>query len=151
MRKLRPKLRPRRIRTARIQKHCKSVEKRKLRPWSELPRRRNSRPHPQYGWDFPENSGETPETLSELFLEFPSRVRLGSPKPYNSRHLKAPEHFQNTLPPSTAGDASSFRSGSGEDFPIADRSRSGAVLQRYNRLHDLITVATSMARSGALR
>ena len=48
MRKLRPKLRPRRIWTARIQKYCKSVEKRKLRqhgpsflpaklrPWSEL-------------------------------------------------------------------------------------------------------------------
>ena len=57
------------------------------------------------------NSGKTPETLSELFLEFPSRVRLGSPKPYNSRHLKAPEHFQNSLPPSTARDASFFRSG----------------------------------------
>ena len=36
------------------------------------------------------------------------------PQPYNSRHLKAPEHFQNSLPPSTAGDASFFRSGSGE-------------------------------------
>ena len=59
-------------------------------------------------------SGETPETLSERFLEIPSRVRLGSPKPYNSRHLKAPEHFQDSLPPSTAGDASFFRSGSGK-------------------------------------
>ena len=39
MRKLRPKLRPRRIWTARIQKYCKSVEKRKLRPWSEFPPR----------------------------------------------------------------------------------------------------------------
>ena len=68
-------------------------------------------PYTQYGWDFPE---EIPETLSELFLEFPSRVRLGSPKAYNSRHLEAPEHFQNYLPPSTAGDASLFRSGSGE-------------------------------------
>ena len=29
------------------------------------------------------NSGKTPETLSERFLEFPSRVRLGSPRPYN--------------------------------------------------------------------
>ena len=63
---------------------------------------------------FRENSGKTPETLSELFLEFPLRVRLGSPKPCNSRHLKAPEHFQNCHPLSTAGDASSFRSGSGE-------------------------------------
>ena len=58
---------------------------------------------------FQKNSGKTPETLSELFLEFPLRVRLGSPKPYNSRHLKAPEHFQNSLPPSTAGDASFFQ------------------------------------------
>ena len=52
---------------------------------------------------------EFPETLSERFLEFPLRVRLGSPKPYNSRHSKAPEHFQNCLPPSTAGDASFFQ------------------------------------------
>ena len=58
--------------------------------------------------------GKTPETLSERFLEFPSRVRLGCPKPYSSRHLRLAEHFQNSLPPSTAGDASFFRSGSGE-------------------------------------
>ena len=63
---------------------------------------------------FRKNSGKTPETLSERFLEFPSRVRLGCPKPYNSRHLRLPEHFQNCLPPSTAGGASFFRSGSGE-------------------------------------
>ena len=44
-------------------------------------------------------SEKTPETLSELFLEFPSRVQLGCPKPYNSRDLKPPEHFQNSLPP----------------------------------------------------
>ena len=47
---------------------------------------------------FRKNSGKTPETLSERFLEFPSRVRLGSPKPYNSRDLRLPEHFQNCLP-----------------------------------------------------
>ena len=64
--------------------------------------------------NFRKNSGKTPETLSERFLEFPSRVRLGCPKPYNSRHLRLPEHFQNSLPPSTAGGASFFRSGSGE-------------------------------------
>ena len=63
---------------------------------------------------FWKNSGKTPETLSERFLEFPSRVRLGCPKPYNSRHLRLPERFQNFLPPSTAGDASFFRIGSGE-------------------------------------
>ena len=29
-------------------------------------------PHPQYGWDFPEEiPEEIPETLSERFLEFP--------------------------------------------------------------------------------
>ena len=59
-------------------------------------------------------NGKTPETLSERFLEFPSRVRLGCPKPYNSRHLGLRERFQNSLPPSTAGDASFFRIGSGE-------------------------------------
>ena len=48
---------------------------------------------------FRKNSRKTLETLSERFLEFPSRVRLGSPKPYNSRHLRLPEHFQNSLPP----------------------------------------------------
>ena len=32
---------------------------------------------------FRKNSRKTPETLSERFLEFPSRVRLGSPKPCN--------------------------------------------------------------------
>ena len=63
---------------------------------------------------FRKNSGKTPETLSERFLEFPSSVRLGCPKPYNSRHLRLPEHFQNSLPPSMAGDASFFRIGSGE-------------------------------------
>ena len=63
---------------------------------------------------FRKNSGKTPETLSERFLEFPSRVRLGCPKPYNSRHLRLPERFQNSLPPSTVGDASFFRIGSGE-------------------------------------
>ena len=76
---------------------------------------------------FRKNSRKTPETLSELFLEFPSRVRLGSPKPYNSRHLKAPEYFH--PPPSTAGDASFFRSGSGEGLsePVMEFP---AVLQK---------------------
>ena len=63
---------------------------------------------------FRKNSGKTPETLSELFLKFPSRVRLGSPKRYNSRHLKPPEHFRNSLPLSTGRGALFFRSGSGE-------------------------------------
>ena len=62
--------------------------------------------------NFRKDSGKTP--LSERFLKFPSRVRLGCPKPYNSRHLRLPERFQNSLPPSTAGDASFFRIGSAE-------------------------------------
>ena len=54
-------------------------------------------------------NSKTAETLWERFLEFPSRVRLGSPKPYNSRHLKLPEHFKNPLPLNTAGHASFFQ------------------------------------------
>ena len=60
------------------------------------------------------NSRKISETLSERFLESPSRVRLGSPKPFNSRHLRLPEHFQNSLPPIRLGTASFFRSGSGK-------------------------------------
>ena len=85
---------------------------------------------------FRKNSGKTPET--ERFLEFPSGVRLGCPKPYNSRHLRLPEHFQKSLPPSTAGDASFFRSGSGEglsepvmEFPAV----LGASLKRKTAIH----------------
>ena len=88
---------------------------------------------------FQKDSGKTPETLSERFLEFLSRVRLGSPKPYETRYLKLPEHFQNYLPPSTAGGASFFRSGCGEglselvmEFP--------AVLRVFKLLFIAITV-----------
>ena len=66
-------------------------------------------PYPQHGWVFPEETPERPGTLSEPFLEFPSRVRLGSPKPCSSRHLRLPEHFQNSLPLSTAGGDSFFQ------------------------------------------
>ena len=61
-----------------------------------------------FGKKFRKNSGKTPETLVERFLKFPSRLQLGCSKPCNSRHLKAPEHFQNSLP-NTAGDASFFQ------------------------------------------
>ena len=47
-------------------------------------------------------------------MEFPWRVRLGCPKPYNSRHLRLPEHFQNSLPPIRMGTPLFFRSGSRE-------------------------------------
>ena len=63
---------------------------------------------------FQKNSGKTPETLSERFLEFPSRVQLGCPKPCNSRHSRLSEHFQNSLPPSTAEGASFVRSDKSE-------------------------------------
>ena len=65
-------------------------------------------PYPQYGWDFPE---EIPERLRKdpgnalraFPGSFPSRVRLGCPKPCNSRHLRLPEHFQNLSPPVRLG------------------------------------------------
>ena len=63
---------------------------------------------------FRKNSGKTPEALSERFLEFPSRVRLGCPKPYNSRHLRPSRVFPESLSPSTAGESSFFGIGSGE-------------------------------------
>ena len=46
---------------------------------------------------FWKNSGQSLETLSEQFPEIPLESTLGPPKPYNSRHLKPPEHFQNSL------------------------------------------------------
>ena len=48
--------------------------------------------YPKYGWDFSGKIPEGPRKRSESFS-------WSSPKPYNSRHLKAPEHFQNSLPP----------------------------------------------------
>ena len=85
-----------------------------LWPWTSV--RPLFGPYRKYGWDFPE---EIPESTAGNALRafpgsFPSRVRLGSPKPYTSRHLRLPEHFQKSLPLSTAGDASFFRIGSGE-------------------------------------
>ena len=87
---------------------------------------------------FRKNSGKTPETLSERFLEFPSRVRLGCPKPYNSRHLRLPEHFQNYLPPSTAGGASFFRIGSGEGLsePVMEFPAVLGVYLKFGSLRD---------------
>ena len=58
---------------------------------------------PQYGWDFPE---EIPERSRKRSKSVSWNSPLGSPKPYDSRHFRLPEHFQNSLPPSTAGDAS---------------------------------------------
>ena len=52
------------------------------------------------GGKFREKFGKDPGNALRAFPgSFPSRVRLGCPKPCNSRHLKAPEHFQNSLPP----------------------------------------------------
>ena len=63
------------------------------------------------------NSGRIPERPGNALRAFPGiplESTAGIPKPYNSRHLRFPEHFQNSLPPRTAGDASFFSSGSGE-------------------------------------
>ena len=70
------------------------------------------------GWKkFRKNSGKTPETLSERFLEFPSRLRLGSPKPNNSRHFEASRAFPDFSPPQYGRGRLFFqRSGSGEDL-----------------------------------
>ena len=62
---------------------------------------------------FQKNSGKTPEMLSERFLEFPSRARLGSPKPYN-RGIWVFQSISRILSPPVRLDASFFRSGSGE-------------------------------------
>ena len=63
---------------------------------------------------------ERPQKRSQSFSwsggeswNIPSRVRPGTPKPYNSRNVKPPEQFQYSLPLSTAGRASFSRSGSG--------------------------------------
>ena len=77
-------------------------------------------PYPQYGWDFPEEIpefylSERPRKRSQsvFFRNFPSRVRLGSPKPYNSRSqalqfkaFEASRAFPEFSPLSTARDAS---------------------------------------------
>ena len=85
--------------------------------------------------EIPENFRKDPEMLSERLQEFPSTVRLGSPKPYNLRHLRRPGHFQNSLPLSTAGGASFFRSGSGEGLsePVMEFP---AVLRAFLRDRD---------------
>ena len=67
--------------------------------------------------------GRTPSTAGTFRKKFRKdprnaltlRVRLGSPKPYNSRHLRLSRAFPEFSPPHlTAGDASFFRNGSGE-------------------------------------
>ena len=64
---------------------------------------------------FRKNSGKTPDMLSERFLEFPSRTRLRSPKPYGSRHLSF-QSISRILSPSArlGGMPLFFGSGSGE-------------------------------------
>ena len=55
---------------------------------------------------FQRNSGKTPETLSQRFLEFPSRVRLECPKPYNSRAF--PDFFFSEVVPERASQSWSW-------------------------------------------
>ena len=59
------------------------------------------------------NSGEIPERPRRAFPGIPLESTAGSPKPYNSRRLGLPEHFQNCLPLSSAG-TPFLRIGSGE-------------------------------------
>ena len=94
------------------------------------------------------NSGKTPETLSERFLEFPSRVRLGCPKHYDSRHLRLPERFQNSLPTSTAGDASFFRIGSGEG--LSELVMEFPAVLRVSLIHGAASLVVERAHLGAL-
>ena len=55
-----------------------------------------------------------PGNALRAFPGIPPKSTAGIPKPYNSRHLKAPEHFQNSLPPVRLRALLFFRSGSGE-------------------------------------
>ena len=67
-------------------------------------------------------SGRIPEkfrkdpgnALRAFSWNFPREYGWDAPNPIIQGILRAPEHFQNYLPPSTAGDVSFFRSGSGE-------------------------------------
>ena len=68
------------------------------------------------------NSGKIPERPRKRSqsVSWNSRREYGwdAPNPIIQGILRLPEHFQNYLPPSTAGgDASFFRSGSGEGLP----------------------------------
>ena len=53
--------------------------------------------------EIPEKIRKDPANALRAFPGIPLRVRLGSPKPYNSRQLRLPEHFQNSLPPVRLG------------------------------------------------
>ena len=59
------------------------------------------------------NSGKIPERPQKrsqsVSWNSPREYGWDPPKPYNSRHLKATEHFRNCLPPRTAGDAFFFQ------------------------------------------
>ena len=55
---------------------------------------------------FRKNSEKTPRNALRAFPGIPFESTAGTPKPYHSRHLKPPDHFQTSLPLSTAGDAS---------------------------------------------
>ena len=87
--------------------------------------------------EIPEKFRKRSESVPGIPLE---RYGWGPPKPNNLRHLRRPEHFQNWLPPSTAGGASFFRNGSREglselvmDFPAVLRAFK-KTLHRFFRL-----------------
>ena len=86
-----------------------------------LQQRRKARARPlpchQLYWSYPQCNWDFPEEIPEKFWEDsgkrsqsfswtpPLRVRQGTFKPCNLRHLKPPGRFRSSLPLSTAGDA----------------------------------------------
>ena len=67
-----------------------------------------------FPWKFRKNSGKTPATLWELFLKSPREYGWDPPSPIIQRIWRLQSISRIISPPSTAGDASFFRSGSGE-------------------------------------
>ena len=60
-------------------------------------------PYPQYGWDLPEEIPEEfrkdPGNALRAFPEFPSTVRLGSPKPYEIKAFEVCRRVPELSPP----------------------------------------------------
>ena len=75
-------------------------------------------PHPQYGWDFPEeipeNFRKDPGNALRAFPRIPLESTAGIPQTLQFKTFEGSRAFPEFPPPSTAGDASFSRSGSGE-------------------------------------
>ena len=76
---------------------------------------------PQYGWDFPEEFPEKfrkdPGNALRAFPGIPVESTAGMPQTLSFTAFEASRAFPEFSPPSTAGGASFFRSGSGEGLP----------------------------------